>query len=115
MGKTVTIISQEIAEKAQAIVNGNTCMVSYNYVQGTNPNEVRFELFRGLQGDEDFTGLQEIGGSMQAGSTFSSYNIGARQAGDGALVDEIYLVCDAILKGTAVKETPTPNAASSGK
>lgn len=102
--KTITVNSQQIAEKATAIVNGNTVKLDYHYTQGKNAKAVNFSVLKGLENASDFTGQQTAGGSLQEDGSFSTYNIGQRLSGTGALLDEVYLICEQILKGTITKE-----------
>lgn len=110
--KTIQLVSQSIQESATAVVNGNTVQLDYNYIQGQPPEAVNFSIFKGVEGTAEFTGVQTSGGSLQKNGSFSTYNLGERQAGAGAIFDEIYLICDAILKGTATKETQASGTGS---
>lgn len=110
--KTIQLVSQSIAENAKATVNGNTVKLDYNYTTGQVPDAVNFSAFRGIEGAPEFTGKQTFGGSLQKNGAFSTYNLGQREVGDGLLFDEVYAICDAILKGTVVKETQTTEVSS---
>lgn len=107
MKKTIKIERQSITENATTTVNGNTVKLDYNYTTEQVPDTVNFSVFKGVEGTAEFTGVQTSGGSLQKNGSFSTYNLGERQAGAGAIFDEIYLICNAILKGTVVKETQT--------
>lgn len=101
--KTIKVTNKRTSETAETLVTGNTLILEYEYSDSQAPQQVQFQLLRGKQGDENFTGVQAVGGSLSADGTFSSYTLSTRQRGDGVLLDEIYDICDAILKGTVVK------------
>lgn len=105
--KTIKVVNQSIQENAMVVINGNTVNLDYNYIQGQTPETVNFSVFTGEQGTSEFTGVQTSGGSLSKNGSFSTYNLGERQVGAGALFDEVYNYCNQILKGTITKETPT--------
>lgn len=100
----VTVKKVEKKETATAVVNGNTVNFDYNYTEGATPEQVNYQAFRGKETDSTFTGQQVLGGSMQKNGAFTSFNIGAREQGDGVTFDGIYTICEAILNGTIIKE-----------
>ncbi len=106
----IKIEKQEISEVAQAIINGNLAVFNYKYTKDELPQKVSFEVYRN---SENKPMAQALGGTLEANGTATSYNVGRRKRGDGALLDDVYDICDAIIAGTVEieKEVAPTNSA----
>ncbi len=101
--KTIKVKSKRVNETAEAIVKGNTVVFAYEY-EGSSPLGLQFKVMRGVSGEENYTGQQELGGQLQKGGSFTSFNLTPRKKGDGVLLDNIYEICQDIIDGNIKKE-----------
>ncbi len=99
--KKITITRQEIKEVATVEINSNIVAFNYDYIEKELPKKVDFSVFRKIENEST---QQAIGGSLQKDGAFTSFNLSKRQRGDGALLDDVYDICEAIVNGTIEKE-----------
>ncbi len=98
----IKIQNQQVKETATTTINDNTVVFNYEYSKQKLPKKVDFSVFRKAQNGEPVQ--QAIGGSLQKDGAFTSYNLGGRHRGDGALLDDVYEICEAIIDGAVEKE-----------
>lgn len=98
--KKIKITNKEISEKAELKIGDVTVKLNYSYTKDALPSEVSYEMFR-KEGEFE---QQFMGGALGDTNTFTSYNLLEHQPGDGALLDEVYLICKAIKNGEVEKE-----------
>lgn len=95
--ENLTIVSTTTNVQATEIINGNTVNYSYNYEEGKAPLAVVFNLQRGEQGSEGFTGQNAMSGTYYPQNDKFDVNTSSYQPGDGALQEAIYETCKAIV------------------
>lgn len=89
------IISRRENITARTIVKDNTVIFAYERADN-QVNAVAFSVQRGTQGSPEFTGAEAFRGSLY-GEAFNVEN-NAYHIGDSAIYDEIFVVCQQIIK-----------------
>lgn len=102
--ENLTIVSTTTNVQAKEVINGNTVNYSYNYEAGEAPLAVVFNVQRGVQGGEGFTGQNAMSGTYFPQNDKFDVNTSSYQSGDGAIQEAIYATCKAII----VSLTPEP-------
>ncbi len=92
---SLEIISTNITRQAKEILEGSTVLYNYQFVGEGNPTVVIFQVFRGLEGSENYTGIPAITGSF----TNNNFDIKNKsfQSSDGAILAGIHSTCDSLV------------------
>ncbi|MDX8564641.1 hypothetical protein OZ664_11575 [Elizabethkingia sp. HX WHF] len=94
-----TIISDYRQIRSRAVINGNTVTFNYSYAVNPQkaPSDIRFELQRGVSGEQTFNGNIAISGTFFTElDTFESRTVGTKP-GDEALKESILQECKTIV------------------
>ncbi len=95
--KGFAVVNQEVTETQQGVIKNNTVVLNYSFRKDETPMYIGFSIIRGKEGDANFTGQSAISGSLGKSGDFNTQMHDKRKRGDGALIDEVWEICDTIL------------------
>lgn len=93
-------VSKQINETKKGVVKGNTVILNFGYELDQPPQYVGFSIVRGEENQQNYNGNPAISGSLGSGGNFNTQMHEPRQRGDGALIDEVWEICNELLNPT---------------
>ena len=95
--ENLEIISTQVTVQAKQVVNGNTVNFAWNYMQSNIPQVVNFNVQRGIENGEPFTGNNIISGAFYTQTEKFDVNNNNYQEGDFNLYQSILITCKSIV------------------
>ncbi len=102
--KTIKVKTQSIKETASAVIDNNTVILNYELINDKT-SLIQFSVIRGIETDDDYTGQQIMGGSVERTGFGNVHLVGKDwQEDTGILVGKIFNLCINIFHNNIQKE-----------